>query len=227
MDAGPRIDAYEWRGGREAMLRWGPEDGPVVIAALPLLEEANRCRAFVVTILRSLAEHGVGGVLPDMPGTGESAVATDRMRLPELREAFAAAASVCGDRTYGLAVRSGALLDEAAGLSGRWQLSPQSLDDLLREWRRVAGGALAGERVEIAGNLVSRDMLEDLAAEQSHPGEGRGGKVRAVRYSSDPRPADLKCAGAPLWRGSEPGNDVSLARQLAADIADWVATCET
>ena len=52
----PRIDSYAWSGGREAMLRWGPDGGPVVIAALPLLEEANRTRAFVVTILRALAK---------------------------------------------------------------------------------------------------------------------------------------------------------------------------
>ncbi len=38
------------------MLRFGPADGLVVVAALPLFEEANRTRAFMVTILRALAE---------------------------------------------------------------------------------------------------------------------------------------------------------------------------
>ncbi|RYD50253.1 MAG: hypothetical protein EOP60_12200, partial [Sphingomonadales bacterium] len=59
------IDHYDWAGGREAMLRFGPATGPVVIAALPLFEEANRTRTFVVTLLRALAERGIAGALPD------------------------------------------------------------------------------------------------------------------------------------------------------------------
>ena len=31
------------------MIRFGPDTGPVVVAALPLFEEANRTRAFMVT----------------------------------------------------------------------------------------------------------------------------------------------------------------------------------
>ena len=250
MTAGPRIDSYQWSGGREAMLRFGPADGPVVVAALPLLEEANRTRAFVVTILRSLAERGIGSVLPDLPGTGESLIATEHMRLANLRAAFAAAARGSGGRVFGLAVRSGALLDGEAELCGRWHLSPQTSDDLLREWRRVAGSAFTGERVEIAGNLLSRDFLDDLASLPDHPREDRGpgsahsegstpsptpsqlnpglrggGGVRIVRFHNDPRPADLQVDGAPLWRRAEPDNDPKLAQLLAADIADWIATC--
>ena len=49
---GPRFDRYEWAGGREAMLRFGPDAGPLVVAVLPLFEEANppgapRTRAIV------------------------------------------------------------------------------------------------------------------------------------------------------------------------------------
>ncbi len=44
----PRIDHYDWSGGREALLRFGPDTGPVVILALPLFEEANRTRTFAV-----------------------------------------------------------------------------------------------------------------------------------------------------------------------------------
>ncbi len=66
------IDHYDWPGGREAMLRFGPTNGPVMIVAPPLFEEANRTRAFVVTILRALAERGIASALPDLPGTGES-----------------------------------------------------------------------------------------------------------------------------------------------------------
>ena len=65
------IDHYDWAGGREAMLRFGPAGGPVVVAALPLFEEANRTRSFVVTILRLLAARGIAGALP--VGIDESA----------------------------------------------------------------------------------------------------------------------------------------------------------
>ena len=41
------------------MLRFGPDTGPVVVVALPLFEEANRTRAFAVSILRALAARGI------------------------------------------------------------------------------------------------------------------------------------------------------------------------
>ena len=66
----PRIDHYDWSGGREALLRFGPDTGPVVILALPLFEEANRTRTFAVGLLRRLAERGIAGLLPDVPGQG-------------------------------------------------------------------------------------------------------------------------------------------------------------
>ncbi|MEG8052367.1 hypothetical protein QP185_02180 [Sphingomonas aerolata] len=53
------------------MLRFGPDAGPRVIAVLPLFEEANRTRAFLVETLRALAGRGIGSILPDLPGTGE------------------------------------------------------------------------------------------------------------------------------------------------------------
>ena len=82
---GLRFDTYDWPGGREAMLRFGPDNGPIVVAALPLFEEANRTRQFTCTILRALAERGVGSMLPDFPGTGESVVATVDATLTDQR----------------------------------------------------------------------------------------------------------------------------------------------
>jgi HAD superfamily hydrolase (TIGR01509 family) len=40
------------------MLRFGPAEGPLVVLAMPLFEEANRTRAFAVTLLRALAAAG-------------------------------------------------------------------------------------------------------------------------------------------------------------------------
>src|SRR3546814_21095544 len=72
-DRAQMIGRYDWAGGTEAMLRFGPDTGPVVVLALTLFEEANRTRAFAVPMLRALAERGVASVLPALPGQGESA----------------------------------------------------------------------------------------------------------------------------------------------------------
>ena len=71
------IDHYDWAGGREAMIRFGPSTGPVVVAVLPLFEEANRTRTFLTGVLRRLAERHIASVLPDLPGQGESLVPTE------------------------------------------------------------------------------------------------------------------------------------------------------
>ncbi len=220
MNAGPRIDSYEWSGGREAMLRWGPAYGPIAVLALPLFEEANRTRAFGVSILRALAALGIGGVLPELPGQGESEIVTARATLATLREAFAA---VPGGHI--VAIRSGALIADEAR-SG-WLLAPQSGPDLLRELARVKGGPLDGESVEVAGNLLSRELVDSLQ-DGRFPGERRAsvGNVRIVRLTTDPQTADLHINGSPLWRRAEPGNDLALAQRLAVDIADWMRACE-
>lgn len=210
MDTGPRIDSYQWAGGREPMLRFGPGE-PVVALALPLFEEANRTRAFGVSILRALAARGIGGVLPDLPGQGESAMPTSATTLAALREAFA-------DIGVGnvIAIRSGALL----ALNGpAWLLSPQTGPDLLRELTRIRGAPLDGDPVEVAGNLLSRTLLDELATAHAPAG------ARVIRLASDPQPADLHIDGTPLWRRAEPDNNPVFAEILAANIANWLTTC--
>jgi hypothetical protein len=191
------IDHYDWAGGREAMLRFGPDTGPIVIAALPLFEEANRTRAFMVTICRALAERGMGSAIPDLPGQGESLVPTEQTDLGDLREAY------------------------------RAQLTPQSGADLVRDLERVrqlSPGTSASETIapiEIAGNRISHRFLAALA--DAKPWSG--GDIRSARLTSDPQSADVKFDGAPLWRRAEPDNDPVLAQRLAEDIANWIATC--
>jgi hypothetical protein len=204
------ISHYDWPGGREAMLRFGPAEGPVVVAALPLFEEANRTRTFVVTILRMLAARGIASALPDLPGTGESLVPTSEARLGAMHEAFAVIPGA-----YTMAVRSGALFDTGAR-KGRWHLSPQSGADLVRELNRLQR---AGESADFGGNALSASFLAELDGVEAVP-------ARVVRLESDPKPADLKFPSAPLWRRSEPDNDLALATLLADDIAAWVRQCE-
>lgn len=216
------IGHYDWAGGREAMLRFGPDSAPVVIFGLPLFEEANRTRTFAVTMMRALAGRGVASVLPDLPGTNESLVATEAATLAGWRDAFAAAAAATGAR-WSVAIRSGALLDGEAALTGRWHLAPQPGPSLVRELDRVRqagdGASSDGPIVEIAGNRVSQALLEALGAAVPKPG------ARVIRLASDAQPADRKMDGPPLWRRAEPDNDLALAEALADDIAEWVRTC--
>jgi hypothetical protein len=230
------IDHYDWPGGREAMLRFGPDTGPVVVAALPLFEEANRTRSFVVTILRMLAARGIAGALPDLPGQGESLVPLERTSMPQMQDALAFACDRFdreGRACYALGIRSGTLIHALAPVYGRWQLAPQSGSELLRELKRMAMASGAPDHgswwsfedvTEIAGNRLGFEMLSELASAVPYENK-RGIPLRTVRYESDPRPADLKLPGAPLWRRAEPGNDPALAARLADDIAAWVRAC--
>lgn len=220
---GLRFDTYDWHGGREAMLRFGPESGPIVVAALPLFEEANRTRQFTCTILRALADHGIGSILPDFPGTGESVVATFDATLADQRRAYSELIQRLGTHSYALSTRSGALLDTDADLTGRWHLAPQTGSDLVRDLERTRAAAGKSDRGdEYAGNRLSPEMLAEL--QDAVPCED--GRYRVVRLDTDPRAGDATYAGAPLWRRTEPGNDIVLAQQLAADIAHWIASCE-
>ncbi|HEX8554634.1 MAG TPA: hypothetical protein VF695_08000 [Sphingomonas sp.] len=230
-----RIDHYDWSGGREAMLRFGPADGPIVVIALPLFEEANRTRAFAVSILRALADRGIAGVLPDMPGQGESLIATRTATLFMMKEAYEALVERVGaGRCYGIGLRSGALLDAFAPLRGRWYLTPQSGNELLRDILRLLAAAgrktdrwgLFGSEdpVEVAGNLVSPALLTALA--DAEPFDEPGVPRRIVRLTTDTSPADRQVEGSPLWRRAEPGNDMALVQLLAEDIVDWVRACE-
>ena len=228
-------DAYDWAGGREGMLRFGPAAGPVVVLALPLFEEANRTRTFAVGLLRKLADRGISGVLPDLPGQNESVVATEHAMLAGWRAAFAAAATAVGEGrpVHSVTMRGGSLIDHDADVATRWQLAPAKGEALIRELFRTAQAA--GEPVEIeldawsdeggpvtiAGNRVSRPLLRDLNAADCV----REGLVRVVRLETDPAVADRKVEGVPLWRRSEPGDDPALAALLANDIADWIEHC--
>jgi len=220
------------------MLRFGPATGPVVIAAMPLFEEANRTRAFIVSILRMLAGHGIATALPDLPGTGESLTETEYGSAKNWNKAFSSAVEFLKPESrpvHAIAVRGGALIDSTAPLASRWHFAPVAGEALVRDMLRARAAAAMesgetigaetiappGPPIELAGNRLSRALLAEL--EHSVPSSEP--PLRTVRLDTDTLPADRHVAGAPLWRRSEPGNDPDLARLLAADIAGWIATC--
>ncbi len=209
-------ETYAWAGGSELLHLTPGINGASVIAALPPFEEANRTRALVATLLRDLNARGFTTALPDLPGQGESQIPTDAVTLSEWRAAFAAAVAALPAPVHAIALRSGALVDGDAQLAGRWYLSPQGGDALARELTRLtdADGA-------IAGNRVAADFVAGLAGAEP----ATAAPLRVVRLSSEAKPADRIVDAAPLWRRSEPDNDLALAALLAEDIAEWIAAC--
>lgn len=228
------------------MLRFGPDTGPVVVVAMPLFEEANRMRAFAVTLCRALAKRGVANALPDLPGQGESLVATADATFAGLREGLRAAVEMVRQherRVYAASLRSGILLDVDSAIFGRWCLAPVSGHDLMRHLARLLdatgrkGDALqlrsvfqyddAAFPLEVGGNLLGATLLQDLTTDRAIDGLHKHGvPLRTIRLESDPAAADRHVPGAPLWRRAEPDNDPALAALLADDIADWIARCE-
>lgn len=226
---------YAWAGGTEAWFRHGKAGQPLAIAALPPFEEANRTRTLMIRVLMQLTVHGISVALPDLPGTGESLVATEKARLTDWQAAYAAAVEEARrdhPEIHSIAIRAGALIDAQADVASRWWLSPQDGPSLHRELGRIAKAAALedGEPIawpptsaltEIAGNRISNDLLAKLhnAALTSRD------RTRVVRLTGDPAPADRHVDGAPLWRRAEPDQDLDLADALADDIADWIARC--
>lgn len=210
-----RIERYAHDGGDEAMLRFGPGDGPTLLAVAPLFEEANRTRAAMVDVLRRLAARGIASALPDLPGTGESLLPTRDATLAGWRRALAAAARALPGPVCVMAWRGGALAITDLS-SPRWLFSPLSGAEVMRDLRRVR---VAGGTELLAGNALSPALVAEL---EEAP---RPSATRTIRLDTDPRPADLKLSGRPLWRAAEPGTDPALHAAIADDLAHWCAAC--
>lgn len=217
---GVRFTHYDWPGGREGVLRFGPDEGPTVIAALPLFEEANRTRAAMVDVLRQLAARGIASALPDLPGMGDSLVATEHATLANWRVAFAAAVRTLPKPVHVMAWRGGALVDTAAEVASRWYLAPVTGADTMRELRRVQ--AASGGDDLFAGNRLSPELIAELGAATFR---SPAGQTRTLRLETDPRAADAKIPGRPLWRAAEPGTDPALQTAIIDDIAAWITPC--
>lgn len=228
------IDHYDWAGGREAMLRFGPSDAPVVALVLPLFEEANRTRALGVAMLRALADQGIAGVLPDLPGTGESSTRLEDIGISNWPEALSAAIGV---DAHAAAMRGGCLVAGNVPAKSHWYFAPHNGEAVVRELVRAKQVAAreAGENfdpaeidrdgppLEFSGNRLPRPLLRALAASEPDMAP----PCRVVRLEGDTATADLHVAGSPLWRRAEPDNDLALAEALAADLTDWVRRCES
>jgi pimeloyl-ACP methyl ester carboxylesterase len=209
---GLRYERYKVNGGEEWLALVGRQDGAALLFVPPLFEEMNRTRALLLAAMRALAAQGWRCALPDLPGTGESETALERVEWQHWRDAVTAAAEAVG-AVAAVSLRGGALLDEA--LPRRWRLAPVSGAALARDLERTGLVGASG-----GGYAPSAALLAALRA--AAPSEGA---ARTVRLASDPAPADERIDAAPLWRRSEPGASPAFAAAIAADVSAWIGPC--
>ena len=221
-------DRYSTAGDQEWLMRIGALEARPVLVVPPLLEEMNRTRAFLATLMRLLARHGFGCWLPDLPGTGESERALGGCTWNEWRQAVSDASRFVADETRQkplvASVRGGGLLDDAAGNGPIWRFAPVEGSSLARDLVRASmlkPEELKSARIELAGYPLSDILFAALG--EAKPIDA--GRIRTVRLASDRAEADLKVEGPALWRRSEPANSLELAELLAADIARWSDQC--
>lgn len=210
------IADYAWRGGREAMLRLGPATGATLVVIPPLFEEANRMRRLLVEVMRELAVQGIASVLPDLPATSDSPVATIDARLEDWREAVASLTAVLPTPVRTVAVRGGCLLDATA--EARWRLAPVSGASVLRDMVRATALSTGVKAAELAA--TARATPTRLAGNMVHP--ELYASLEAAVVAGEAQAAAI--AGTP-WRRAEPGDDYDFVAAMVADIVDWSKTC--
>jgi hypothetical protein len=208
------IDIYRWRGGTEMLLRHGA-GSPITLLILPaLFEEANRMRRFTVSVMRNLADMGIGTILPDLPGMGESETDLFDVTLHDWHEA---ASALMPDIFGSVAIRGGALLD--GRFKNRWRLAPESGERLLRDMVRATAFSEGVSATEL--DQRARASLTRLA----------GNVISPALYTAlhDAVPVDdadtTSVDGPKLWRAAEPGDDPEFARRIADDVSAWTKTC--
>ena len=218
----------------------GPKHGPQVLIVPPLFEEMNRARALLAGIGRRLATRGIGSWLPDLPGTGDSAVALTEIGWADWRAAVSEMAehiaATSGQASNIFSIRGGALLDDAAPAAAWYRLAPVAAGDrLLRELLRTRLAAdqergtpttlaaleasLAAATVELGGYPITPALAASLRNAVAAP----VAPLRTATVGSGD--ADRLFDGPPVWRQAEPPAVPMLAANIADDLADWIAQC--
>ena len=223
-----RYEPYGAPRGPEWMVVHDAEDALQVLILGALFNEHNHTRAIVAAIARYLAHAGLGSAIPDLPGTGESARALADTRWEEWRHSASAAARSLAERNgkppHIVALRGGALLDDACLGASWWRLAPASGAELLRQMERahklgerdrpLPCTATSGNALDLVGYRLDPSLHGPLR--QAVPAEPAG-PLRVLSFDGP---------GAAPWRRAEPAADPALSRRLADDIIAWVASCE-
>lgn len=213
-----------WIAGHPVFHNISDQDN-ILLILLPLFEESNRLRKTVIDAMRMLAARGIGAALPDLPGCGDSPIRSDALDLTLIRRAacdIAEELNHAGRTRFVASLRSACLFDDIPGVRGRWRLAPENGDKLMRTLLRTTDGSTDDpHRRFIAGQYLPTSFVEELAGATVTDDR----PVRVVRLMSDRAEADFKFDGAPLWRRSEPMEDISFSQYVADDISNWIATC--
>jgi pimeloyl-ACP methyl ester carboxylesterase len=210
----PEFGRYPTHSGDEFCFTFKTKNAPQVLFIEPFFEERNFLRRTVTMVAGHIAEHGIGSVIPDLPGCGESLRTLTDVRLADWRHAIADASAWLRQQSdrpiHIVAFRSGALLDDAADGDFWWRFAPADGADLLRLMRRAAS---LGDDKSLSGYDIDPELLNEL--EQS-------------RIAPPPGPL-RECVvgqrGAPLWRRAEPAEDPQLTQALADDLLAWIGRC--
>lgn len=198
---------------------WLGESGPRLLIVPALFDEGHRLRRLSVEVMRRLAASGVVCILPDLPGTGDSAFPLMQADLALWRQAMGDLARESGAQAV-FALRGGALA-APEGLPG-WHYAPIKGASILRQLirARIIASREAGveerqetlleqgrsEGLELAGYRLGAAMIAQL--EDAQP-VSEGATVIDQELVS----------GAPLWLRAEPGESREQADALAAILA--------
>jgi hypothetical protein len=217
MTLAPQVGHYSTRLGSEQVLTFNASSNLQIVIIEGLFEERNFLRKSVIDMARLLAAQGVGIVVPDLPGCGESLLDIGDVTLRDWQCAITDVTEMVfaesGRRPHISSFRGGALIDHAAKGASFWRFAPAGGAELLRSFRQVQRLRDPADNDGLAGHAVRSDMIADLerAAPQPPPGPYRECATRS--------------AGSPLWRRAEPGDDPALVQILADDLTHWVETC--
>ena len=137
MNPEPEIGLYQSRLGSEQFIRFCSNYNTQILLIEGFFEERNFLRHTVIGLGRALAARGLGCFIPDLPGSGESPIVLDNVTFQDWRDAVADSArwlaETSGCLPHIAAIRSGALLDDAATGASWWRFAPVDGSDLLRQ----------------------------------------------------------------------------------------------
>jgi hypothetical protein len=213
------IDKYNAGISEELIQRVGGGHRLQILILEPLFEEKNRTRRLIAQMMRLLDARGIGTLIPDLPGAGESLVDLEAIRFEDWQSAVQSCVEAVKPSAIS-AIRGGCLLDAGASSLPRWWFAPETGARIARdlERMRMAGSdhtALYG------GHRLKPEFIDELRGMPLL----QHAQLRTVRLETDTVAANHKVAGTPLWRRAEPGEDAQLAEMLADDLASWIQKC--
>ena len=201
------------------------KDEPELLIIPPLFDEANRMRAQLVLLMRTLRDLGISSVMPDLPGMNESLQPQASQTLSAWRAAAASAAKHFGVR-HALYVRQACALDSGAVPASHYAPSEpskllkamvraQSLAEKEAGKDRTASQILDAARVQgdqVAGWEIGRTMAQELC------------ETAEVTNKAATPITHEQIGGRALWLSNEGGVDERQAQVLAKVLAERIGT---